>query len=215
MKVDAHQLGEDFGYIARVTRGSEITSLERAAADAGQRLSQSLAKLTPYERQLVVTLTAQVQSLLSVGQLALFGYEGAQEGHTRFGSVALSAPTVAWAQGASRQKAAVVVIGSAAATLASLIEGFVVEWSGQQVLELSRRSDGAEWVLDVEARLGVDLGAPAREALAAVVDVRRAFAVELDALPPSHALAQSYAAWPPAVVVLAEALVARRAGAVA
>ncbi|MBX3184334.1 MAG: hypothetical protein KF915_17025 [Polyangiaceae bacterium] len=198
-----------------MTTKPDITPLERVAADAGQRLSQSLAKLTPYERQLVVTLTAQVQSLLSVGQLALFGYEGAHEGHTRFGGVSLSPPTLAWAQGASRPKAAVVVIGSAAATLASLLEGFVVEWSAEQALELSRRSDGAEWVRDVEARLGVDLGGPAREALASVVDVRRAFAMELDALPPSHALAQSYAAWPSAVVVLAEALVARRAGAVA
>ncbi|MCA9642606.1 MAG: hypothetical protein KC492_18045 [Myxococcales bacterium] len=192
----------------------QVSALEQTSAEAGKRLKQHLAVLGPHEQQVVVALTAQVQSLLSVGQLALFGYDAAQEGHTGFSSMQLAPATAAWAQASSRTKTAVVVIGMVASTLADLVEVFLAELSGSHPeLELHRRSDGQEWARQIESVFEIDLGADTRAALASIVDVRRAFTAELDALPPGLGLVQYYSAWPPAVIILAEATLGRVAAA--
>ena len=188
----------------------QVSALEKTSAEAGKRLKQHLAVLGPHEQRLVVALTAQVQSLLSVGQLALFGYDAAQEGHTGFSSMKLAPATAAWTQAASRAKSAVIVIGMVASTLADLVEHFLAELSGSHPdVELHRRSDGQEWARQIETVFDIDLGPDARAALASIVDVRRAFTSDLDALPPGLGLVQYYSAWPPVVIILAEATLAR------
>ncbi len=192
----------------------QVSALEQASADAGKRLTTHLVHLGEHERQLVVALTAQVQNLLSIGQLALFGYDAASEGHLAFSKMKLAPPTAAWTQASSRPKAALMVIAMVAATLADLVEAYLGDLSsGRPELELHRRSDGAEWARAIDAAFGIDLGPGTRAALASIVDVRRAFSSELDALPQGMELVHFYAAWPPAIIILAEATIATRVSA--
>lgn len=195
-----------------------MTRLTELSEAAGPELTQILPRLDAGQRQQLVLLTAAVQDLLSLGQLGLLGFDAALAGHDGFGKMQLAPATRSWAAERSRHDCAGILAGMMACSLAAVVEAYVGELGGAKPeLELHRRSDGGEWVQQVEHVFDLQLDQAVRETLVTLVDARREFATDPLRQEADAPIAELYAAWPQACVLLAAAVARRvaRPGAIA
>ncbi len=176
-----------------------LSALHRAnQADFGT----TVAKQPPHRAKAVVVATAGMQAVLSVGHLALGGYDLVQNAEDR-SELRLGDATVQWAERATRGQIAWSLAGMVSASLIAAWTEMLLQLDAGSGADLQPRlsEEPMSWIERTETAFGVSFAPAVRETMAAMESVRRSFASSPAEVPTHVGIAELYATWPQAFLL--------------